>query len=227
MVPRKRWASARARSARAAGATAGSIWRSFSSASRSERRLQPLRPRRVLQVLPHRDEQRAQRVEGESGLLVGQPGIRVGEPAGLYRGLPLMFLLVPFPGQDQREDGGGGRDRHEQGGRRAVMAARAGLRRPSATAARRAHRPGVDRLAGQEAAQVVGQVSGAGVAAAPAPSAGTSGRSSPGRGRRAGCSRRGRHRARCPDLQRACPATVAPWNGGRPVSSSYRMAPRA
>ena len=53
--------------------------------------------------------------------------------------------------------------------------------RPLAGAFEGAGRPGQDRLAPPEAAQVVGQLRGRGVAPRRAPCAGTSGRSSPGR----------------------------------------------
>ena len=54
-----------------------------------------------------------------------------------------------------------------------------------------ADRPGPDRLAVEEAAEVVGQRAAVGVASARGPSAGTSGRSSPGRAATFGWSRRG------------------------------------
>ena len=43
----------------------------------------------------------------------------------------------------------------------------------------------------------------------------------------AGCSRAGGTGSSLMHLQDASRAGVSPWNGGRPVSSSYRIAPRA
>ena len=87
-------------------------------------------------------------------------------------------------------------------------------------------RAGPDRLADPEASQVVGQRLGARRSGGAAPFPGTSGRPSPGRAATRGCKRRGATGS----SERTCSSvssTVAAWNGGRPVSSSYRIAPRA
>ena len=84
---------------------------------------------------------------------------------------------------------------------------------------RRPDRPRHDRLARQEPPQVLGQRRGRVVAPAPAPSAGTSGRSSRGPAAGRGTSRDGGTGSAvltCSSVSR----TVAPRNGGRPVSSS-------
>ena len=109
----------------------------------------------------------------------------------------------------------------------ASRAAAAGCRRAHRTSRstppRRACR---DRLAPQEPAEVVGQRRRAGVAPWPAPSAGTSGRSFPGRAAPAGSAARAAPARRRPPAG-ASPSAVSARNGGRPVSSSYRIAPRA
>ena len=77
-----------------------------------------------------------------------------------------------------------------------------------------------------KALQVVGQLQPPWHSACPAPFAGTSGRSSPGRAGVLRLQLRGRHRLVVDHLQDVS-SGVAAANGGRPVSSSYRIAPRA
>ena len=107
---------------------------------------------------------------------------------------------------------------------------------PATAGRRRAHfqarstrvdRPRHDRLAAQVSPQVVAQRRGARRTAAPAPSPGTSGRSSPGRAAHRRVEPPRRNRVVAHDLDHACPSRVAAWNGGRPVTRQYRIAPRA
>ena len=86
-------------------------------------------------------------------------------------------------------------------------------------------RPGHDRLAGEEPPQVVGQRGGRGVALARLLLQALQAIVSRSRGR-PGTSRDGGTGSAFMTCSRVSSA-VAPRNGGRPVSSSYRIAPRA
>ena len=154
------------------------------------------------------------------GPVSGRARPRPGRPAGCPRGLG---LLCPHPKLLPTDHPRGQGDREDQGGREHRHGRTPPCPQPEPLAA--ARRLVVDPFAAQPALQVLGQRLGRGVA--------------PGRlllqalqadrlqvavdPRVEPRGRLGRPR---PGPARASPATGRAWNGGRPVSSSYRIAPR-